>query len=232
MTFLARLRRLFAGGSEPDEKDALLARARFSGDPFKSADYFAQAEPSMDGQWREFIWPRIQKLDLASVLDLAAGHGRNSSKLKDVAAKIVVVDINDECLNACRQRFAGDARFSYVKTDGASLKGVGDASITLVYSFDSMVHFAPEVVRSYLRECHRVLVPGGHGFCHHSNYTGNKDGDFRTSPHWRNYMSKELFATYCQEAGLEVVSSDIIDWGQVPDFYASIDCLTVFRKPR
>ena len=105
-----------------------------------------------------------------------------------------------------------------------------DGSITLVYSFDSMVHFAPEVVRSYLRECRRVLVPGGHGFCHHSNYTGNRDGDFRTSPHWRNYMSRELFATYCREAGLDLVRSDVIDWGQPPDFYAGLDSLTVFRR--
>ena len=232
MSFLARIRRLLAGApQEQGEGGSLLARARSSGDPFKSADYFAAAEPAMDEQWRGLVWPRIGKLDLTRVLDLAAGHGRNSAKLRDVAGTVVIVDINDECLDACRRRFEGDPRFRYVKTDGATLAGVADASITLVYSFDSMVHFAPEVVRSYLRECRRVLVPGGHGFCHHSNYTGNPDGDFRASPHWRNHMSRELFARYCGEAGLDVVRSDVIDWGQPPDFYAGLDCLTVFRKP-
>ena len=235
MTFLSRLRRFFGGETEPKAsakaEESLLARAQFTGDPFKSAEYFAVAEPYMDEQWKALIWPRIEKFDLTRVLDLAAGHGRNSAKLRDVAKAVVVVDINDECLDACRKRFAGDSRFTFVKTDGASLSGVADASISLVYSFDSMVHFAPEVVRSYLRECRRVLVPGGHGFCHHSNYTGNRDGDFRTSPHWRNYMSRELFATYLQEAGLEVVTSDLLDWGQAPDFYKDIDCLTVFRRP-
>jgi ubiquinone/menaquinone biosynthesis C-methylase UbiE len=229
---LERIRRLFAAPASPTHAaEGLARRARESGDPFKQADYFAAAEPDMEAQWRTLVWPRIGGLDLTRVLDLAAGHGRNSAKLREVAGAVVIVDINDECLDACRKRFAGDPRISYVKTDGATLGGVEDASITLVYSFDSMVHFAPEVVRSYLHECSRVLVPGGHGFCHHSNYTGNREGDFRASPHWRNHMSRELFADYCREAGLDVVRSDVIDWGQPPDFYAGLDCLTVFRKP-
>jgi len=189
-----------------------------------STSPFAKGNPNLRPE-------RSQNYEAGVEQDLAAGHGRNSAKLRDVAGTVVIVDINDECLDACRRRFEGDPRFRYVKTDGATLAGVADASITLVYSFDSMVHFAPEVVRSYLRECRRVLVPGGHGFCHHSNYTGNPDGDFRASPHWRNHMSRELFARYCGEAGLDVVRSDVIDWGQPPDFYAGLDCLTVFRKP-
>lgn len=230
--FIQRIRHLLdALPAAPKRRKGLVERARESGDPFKEAEYFAAAEASMDAQWRDLIWPRISGLDFTRVLDLAAGHGRNSVKLSEVARTVVIVDINDECLDACRRRFGGNPSVSYVKTTGASLAGVDDASVTLVYSFDSMVHFAPEVVRAYLLECRRVLVPGGHGFCHHSNYTGNRHGDFRTSPHWRNYMSRELFATYCREADLEVVHSDVIDWGQPPNHYSDLDCLTLFRRP-
>ncbi len=209
----------------------LLRRARASGDPFKQAEYVARAEREMDGLWQRLIWPLIRECDFRRVVDLAAGHGRNSARLREVAGEIVIVDINDECLAACRARFAGDGRFSFVQTDGASLAGIADASVSLVYSFDSMVHFEREVVRAYLKEARRVLEPGGRGFFHHSNYTGNEGGDFRRSPHWRNYMSLALFARYASEAGLLLTGSQAIDWGAEPDFYAGLDGVTLVRRP-
>jgi SAM-dependent methyltransferase len=215
-----------AGGA-PD----LEVKARESGDPFKAADYFALAEPSIDWLWTTLIWPMIRGADFTCVVDLAAGHGRNSVKLAEVASEIVVVDINEECLEACRRRFAGDPRFRYVRTDGSSLAGIEDRSVTLVYSFDSMVHFHPDVVRAYLRECARVLRSGGTGFLHHSNYLGNPQGDFRQSPHWRHYMSAALFAEACQAAGLEVLEQRVIDWGSGDDLVPGLDCLTRFRRP-
>jgi ubiquinone/menaquinone biosynthesis C-methylase UbiE len=208
-------------------KEDLLEKARMSGDPFKEAHYFRMAESDMDSQWKTIIWPMIKDLDFHCVLDLAAGHGRNTSKLRMVAEKIVVVDINQECIDYCRERFRGDERISFVRTDGVSLNGVDDESVTLIYSFDSMVHFEKEVVREYMKEFHRVLKPGGHGFCHHSNYTGNPGGDFTKSPHLRNYMSKELFAEYCIEEGHRVIDQKVIDW-VLPD----LDCLTLFQKPK
>ncbi len=226
-SFLDKARRVLTGSRSGGR---LLRQARQSGDPFKHASYFAEAEPQMDALWQALIWPRISGLDFTRVLDLAAGHGRNSAKLAEVAGGIVIVEINEECLAVCRRRFAGDPRFEFLKTDGISLRGVADASITLVYSFDSMVHFAPEVVRAYVHEFRRVLRPGGHGFCHHSNFSTGK-GDFRRAPHWRNRMSRELFASYCTEAGLEVLRSDVIDWGGEPEVLPGLDCLTLFRRP-
>ncbi len=203
-----------------------------SGTPFgKGSGYYAAAEPHIDEQWSELIWPWIDGLDFRRVMDLAAGHGRNSVKLAEVAGAIVLVDINPECLEACRERLGSGPRFTYVQTDGYTLADVPDASVTLVYSFDAMVHFDPEVIRSYLPEIHRVLEPGGYGFCHHSNYTGNPGGDFRDAPHWRNHMSVELFGTMCESSGLEVVRSEPIAWGRDDDVVTDLDGLTLFRKP-
>ena len=44
-------------------------------------------------------------------------------------------------------------------------------------------------------------------------------------------MSKELFAEYCQEAGLEVLSAQVIGWGQDDNYQPDLDCLTLFRRP-
>jgi ubiquinone/menaquinone biosynthesis C-methylase UbiE len=214
------------GQAEGAEKEILLARAREPGTEFRNSPYYDVAEPDMAAQWRDLIWPRIRRLDFSCVLELAAGHGRNSERLREVAQRIILVDINQENIDYCRERFRGDDRFTFVKNDGVSLSGVADGSVSLVYSFDSMVHFDSDVVREYLKEIRRVLEPGGSGFLHHSNYTGDPAGQFTKAPHWRNFMSKELFAHYCIKCGLKVVEQWVIDWTA-----PGLDCLSIIRRP-
>ncbi|MFN7921187.1 MAG: class I SAM-dependent methyltransferase [Bryobacteraceae bacterium] len=227
--------KLFDWLRRPKDQTDYAALARTSGDPFRVSDYFAAAEPATADCWNKMIWPVIGRhranMNFSSVVDLAAGHGRNSEMLKTFCDRITCVDINGECIEACKARFAGDSRFSFVQNDGFSLQPIAAGSVTFLFSFDAMVHFDPEVVKNYVPEMARVLAPGGHGFVHHSNYTANAGGDFRHSPHWRNYMSRELFTGYCKRAGLDIVESEVIDWGGGADFYAGLDCLTLFRKP-
>jgi ubiquinone/menaquinone biosynthesis C-methylase UbiE len=200
--------------------------ARAVGDDWKQQPYYDDAEQYMEKQWQETVWPCIQDADFSCVLDLAAGHGRNSEKLKQHARKIYIVDINQENIDFCRQRFAGDARFEFFRNDGCSLDFIPAASLSLVYCFDAMVHFDSDVVRAYLREFQRVLKPGGFGFCHHSNFTKNPGGDVHDNAGWRNFMSQALFAHYCAREGLTVVKSRIVDWSGPES-----DCVTLFKKP-
>jgi hypothetical protein len=121
--------RWFGGGEGGHELRSL---ARRSGDPFRRSPYYDVAEPHMDDLWQRLIWPWIEDLDHRRVMDLAAGHGRNSVKLAAVAESLVMVDINQECLDACRVRLGDEDRFQYVRTDGYSLQGVTDDSVSLV----------------------------------------------------------------------------------------------------
>jgi ubiquinone/menaquinone biosynthesis C-methylase UbiE len=232
VALIAGLRRLVGkttrGSKEPESRHLLLEKAKVSGDAFLRSEYYNLAEPEMDTQWETLIWPVLKDkaIDFRCVLDLAAGHGRNSAKLRQYADRIIIVDINEENIDACKERFKGDKRFVYIQNDGASLKGVEDESVTFIYTFDSMVHFDSDVVREYLKEFRRVLKRGGHGFCHHSNYTGSPGGDFRNGIHWRNFMSKELFAHYCAKEGLVIIEQKVIDWS-----HPKLDCLSVFKKP-
>ena len=180
----------------------------------------------MNYQWETLIWPLIKDMDFTCVVDLAAGHGRNSAKLLQHANQLIIVDINQECIDYCKERFCGTKNIQYIKNDGFSLKELKNESVTLIYCFDSMVHFDSEVIRAYLFEFYRVLKKGGSCFCHHSNYTGNPGGDFTQFSHWRNFMSKELFAHYSIMAGLQVVGQHVIDWKEERD----LDCLTIPRK--
>jgi SAM-dependent methyltransferase len=211
--------------------------ARRSGDPFTAPIYFNTAERVIGRQWKHYIWPRIKDADFSTVVDLACGHGRNTGR-------VIAVDINTGCVEFVRARFAGQPKVSVVQTDGASLAGIDSGSATLVYCWDAMVHFEPEVVEAYVREIARVLAPGGRGFIHHSNWTRGKGQDFKTQPHWRNFMSGELFATYLQDCGLQIISQDLINWDESKPWWKTlwglrpskrpvmaIDCISSFRKP-
>jgi len=168
----------------------------------------------------------IKNMDFRCVVDLVAGHGRNRVRLQQYANQLFITDINQECIDLCKRRFEGNPKIRFLKTNGISLNGIKDESVTLVYTFDSMVHFDSDIVREYLSEFYRVLKPGGHCFCHHSNFTGNPGGNFTYSLHWRNFMSKELFFHYSVKAGLQVVEQKVIDWS-----FPAIDCLTVLQRP-
>ena len=208
------------------EERRLKELADFSGDPWKPRHkYFRAAEGHIGEIWRTLILPFIGDCDFSAVIDLGAGHGRNSLMLAPKAGRLLVLDIQAVNVKICRDRFADKPHVECVVNNGYDLRPAADGAFSLVYSFDSMVHFEKEVVRSYLRDTRRVLRPGGRGFFHHSNYTGGSD--WRKSPHARNFMSRELFASYAEEAGLRTIRQMVFEWGHVAD----LDCLSLVEKP-
>lgn len=214
---------------QPDvtgERSKLDQIAREMGDVWKSQPYYAEAEAHMDRQWNNDVWPIIKECRFDRVIDLAAGHGRNSEFLRRHAKELIIMDINEENMARCRQRFDAIPGITFVQNDGYSFSTIADSSITLVYCYDAMVHFDSDIVRLYLRETSRTLVPGGHGFFHHSNTTRNPTGRVWDTPGWRNFMSIELFAHYASREGLEVVFSRPIDW-----MFPGSDAYTLLRKP-
>jgi ubiquinone/menaquinone biosynthesis C-methylase UbiE len=169
-----------------------------------SNPYFEVAEHHMDRQWKE-IWPLIQPFDFSRVLEIAPGHGRNTERLLEHSREIHLVDVNQSCIDKCRERFSGyegKCKLFFHVNDGHSLTEIPSDYITFIYSWDSMVHFDKLVIRDYMREFARTLAPGGVGFVHHSNY-GNisKSSDWQSHPHCRSNMTKALFVEYCMENG-------------------------------
>jgi ubiquinone/menaquinone biosynthesis C-methylase UbiE len=204
----------------------VLAAARAVGETWSETPYYDDAEPYTEHVWRH-VSPYLSGCDFSVALDLAAGHGRHSTKLLPRAERLYIVDIRPENVDFCRARFGDDERIRYVVTDGRSLEAIPSDSVTLAFCFDAMVHFDSDTVRAYLREFGRVLRPGGKGFCHHSNYASNPGGDWQDNPHWRNFMSRELFCHYARKSGLRILRSDVIDWTDAP----ALDCYTLFERP-
>lgn len=203
-------------------------------DAHAQGNYYRDAEPYMQKQWDGVIWPIIQNLDFQHVLELAPGHGRNTEFLRRLATSITLVDVNPNCTEACRARF-GDrfegCQFRYFVTTGDSLAMIDSESQTLVYSFDSMVHFDSIVVKAYVHEIARVLRPGGSAFLHHSNYgTVAPNSDWAHNPGNRSDMTAERMRTFASEAGLEVTFqrlSGLADgWG-----LEDLDAFSVLQRP-
>ena len=213
--------------SNPNDKTSELARlAAYSGDPWKASNpYFAHAENHMEMSWEKHIRPFTEGCDFTNVVDLACGHGRNSAKLLPLCKQLIGLDIQNANVEVCRTRFAAERKARFLTNNGFDIADVPSNWATLIYTFDAMGHFEPEVVRNDLLDIHRALQPGGRAFLHHSNYTGGRD--WKTNPAARNYMSLEMMRQFVTAAGLEIVRQKAIDWNKNEE----LDGLTLIEKP-
>ena len=198
-----------------------------------------------EAQWFGAILPRIHAfVRTGTILEIAPGFGRRTTYLKKYCENLAVVDLTEDCIKACQQRFASDSHINYYVNDGKSLAMIQDKSIDFVFSFDSLVHAEADVIEAYLNQLAIKLQPNGIGFIHHSNLGKYQQAfslidkiptEFRelvinriflASTHWRaESMTAELFAEYCDRSGLHCVSQELVNWGTDE---LLIDCFSVF----
>jgi SAM-dependent methyltransferase len=195
-------------------------------------------------QWSGAILPRIRDcLPTDTILEIAPGYGRWTQYLKDYCRELSIVDRIDECIEACRHRFAADSHVHCYLNDGRSLPMIPDRSVDFAFSFDSLVHTKREVVESYLRELGKKLKIGGKGFIHHSNF-----GEYTNSPRerippllakplikakivdWAHHrsadMTAEIFRTLSVKHGLHCVSQELVNWRG----WRLIDCFSIVTR--
>jgi Methyltransferase domain len=197
-----------------------------------------------EAQWFGAIFPRIHAfLPAGTILEIAPGLGRWTNYLKHYCDHLVVVDLGQNCIDACQQRFASDQHITYHVNDGKSLAMILDNSIDFVFSFDSLVHAEADVIQAYMNQLAKKLKPNGIGFIHHSNI-GKYQRAFSVSQrlpgrlrqlltrsgfidpyHWRAFtMTAELFKKQCDQAGLQCVSQELVNWGTK----GLTDCFSLF----
>lgn len=189
-----------------------------------------------DMAWDSAIEPRIRALlpgRDGHILELGPGFGLWTSRLRNLSARMTLVDLAATCLDGCKAKF-GTRNMTYVLNDGKTLPGVADGSVDFVFSWHSLVHCQHDVMSSYARELARVMRVGATGVIQHSNYgeyldptTGkhsiNNPGTFGED------MTGEKFAKDCSAAGIQVTYQEVVPWGHA-DHYVS--CFSAFRKVR
>jgi ubiquinone/menaquinone biosynthesis C-methylase UbiE len=140
---------------------------------------------------------------------------------------LTLMDIFEDNLGVARKRLAHFPDVALVRNNGYDFHPVEDARLTAIYCYDSMVHFSPDLVASYLHDAQRVLRPGGMALFHHSNLDADPTVHYGRNLHARNRMTMDLFRWLATAAGLTIVESRTIDWGDA----LQLDGLTLLRKP-
>ena len=136
------------------------------------AGYYAGVEAFANSTWQDVIMPRIVNSSFHHVLEISPGGGRWADIFvhKLHADSYIGVDINRPAIEAlAKSRFANASRCDFYANDGMTLPMVKNRSVSFAFSWDSMVHFPPAAVESYISELGRVLHGGATAFLHHGN---------------------------------------------------------------
>ncbi len=213
----------------------------------KAGDEWSHAWGGASKQWHGSVLPRIQRfLPASTILEIAPGFGRWTQLLQPHCDRLIGVDLNANCIEACTRRFPGSPQLSFHLNDGKSLAMVPDSSIDFIFSLDSLVHAEADVIHAYLSQFNRILRPKGVAFIHHSNYGAYavggvvmalgrtrglrhlvwrlRLGGIRPNYHWRaESMSAARFRASCLQCSLRCVEQEMINWGA--DFLN--DCFSI-----
>jgi SAM-dependent methyltransferase len=185
----------------------------------QGGDEWSECWGSTESLWWTTVFPRVGRfLPARRILEIAPGFGRITHYLKDLCEELVVVDLTERCIDACRKRFSTSSHITYHVNDGRSLDAIPDDSIDFVFSYDSLVHADGDVVASYIAQLGRKLRRGGAGFFHHSNLGAYRDpatGALSVeNPHWRaDTMAADDLIRFCDAAGLVCLSQELVAWG-------------------
>jgi SAM-dependent methyltransferase len=205
---------------------------------WKTNPYYDRAEAH---DWLDTFWSSrsafrvlFSKLDTRVLLELACGHGRHTEhilstpELRHGVESIYLMDINEENIQFCKDRFVDNALTHPLMNSGWDFQPLGSGSLTAIFCYDAMVHFEYDAVQSYIEDAYRVLIPGGKALLHHSNYDRAPGGLNSFNPHHRNFMTKNLFAHLAVRAGFEICEQLIIHWGD----FRNLDCISLIEKRR
>lgn len=159
--------------------------------------------------------PHTRKRYDLKALELSPGGGRFTVEIMRYCRSLDLVDMNQACLDICRERFAPlPTPIRYYLNDGTSLRMIEDDDYDLIVCFDSAVHMHPDIIRGYVLQMAELLAPKGRIWIDHSG-KGAKQSGHRTD------MTPERMVEFATEAGLSVLSQK---------FRNGHDCISVLER--
>ena len=162
-----------------------------------------------------------------SVLEIAPGYGRWTRFLLHGSKLYRGVDVSQNCVEFCKQRFESQPHARFFQNDGKDLSAVADHKYNLVFSFDSLVHLDMECIVAYIGQIVRLLAPKGVAFIHHSNFGMYTQGCVRNT-HWRGTDVTALGVEQAVKGhGGHLLIQEILTWGEE---YILNDCFSLFGK--
>jgi SAM-dependent methyltransferase len=201
-------------------------------------------------QWFGALLPRIHRfLPANTILEIAPGFGRWTQFLAGHCNRLIGIDLCENCVLACKQRFAHDSRLSFHQNDGKSLAGIPSRSVDFVFCFDSLVNANAEIIQAYTQEISAKLTDHGVAFIHHSNVRAHahyfqwlhriprgrgwlhRHGLVDLIDFWEDAtMSAESMRRIACDAGLACVSQELIP-STVHKTRRTVSCISVLTRP-
>jgi ubiquinone/menaquinone biosynthesis C-methylase UbiE len=164
----------------------------------RGGDEWSEPWGGPEAQWLNTILPRIQPfIPAESILEIAPGFGRWTRFLAKSCKRLIAIDLNRNCIEACKSQFADSPHVQFYVNDGRSLDAVPDESIDFIFSFDSLVHVDRDVMEAYLSQFPRILKRDAAAFIHHSNC-----GEYAKGPLVRAMLRVPLVRRYMHEHSL------------------------------
>ena len=149
------------------------------------------------------------------ILEISPGAGRSTAELLRYANTLTVVDLNEAAISICRERFKhAPETIEYWVNDGESLDFLTGRTFDLIFSFDSLVHVDPSIVRGYLLQSASLLSEDGLIWL-------DTSGKGQRSKGRRTAVTASLISEWGQGCGLTLVDQRFRnDW----------DCISIFTR--
>jgi SAM-dependent methyltransferase len=95
------------------------------------------------------------------VLEIGCGAGRVTWALAEVFGEVHGVDVSGEMIELARRSLAGKPNIHLYKNNGMDLSVLPEIQFDFAFSTIVFQHIpSKEIIENYLREVHRVLLPG------------------------------------------------------------------------
>jgi ubiquinone/menaquinone biosynthesis C-methylase UbiE len=146
--------------------------------------------------------------NLQNCLEIGPGNGRHVLALR--AWRLMFFT---EVLASCKEKIfkkfplAHQRLLRFYTTDRTACPDIPNNSCNFVFSWDTFPFFTQEHIAEYLKDIHRVILPGGYGFIHYADCDYDADLAEAKRGYW-NYNTKSSMKKLLQDAGYEVIEMD------------------------
>lgn len=161
-----------------------------------------------------FLVPYIKSRYDLKIMELSPGGGRFTAELIRFSRELVLLDMNQACIDICKERFKYYPNVRYFTNDGISCQMIKENDFDLIASFDSMVHMHPGIIQKYVEQFSKMIKSGGLIWLDHSGRGECKNGH-------RTDMTDQKIAMIASQNGLNIIA-------QI--FRNNHDCITIMQS--
>lgn len=92
-------------------------------------------------------------------LDIGCGIGNTSSFLSSYVGTVYAIDISEEVIKKAREMYKN---INFVVGNGKDLSNFENDMFDFIFSYSVFIHIPREFIKSYLKDCERVLKKDGY----------------------------------------------------------------------